>query len=163
MVQTFILTRSFAISALVASAFPVTYAAPIQRPNIVVHQARGNYPRGCRLMGCLYALPTGQNTNTAATESTSTPSSDDSLGVIDLLISALTSARNSLASTSSTATNAVTVDAVVDPATSSAEDLIESLASAAEASSAPTVVESAVPAVEVTPVESEAASLDALV
>ncbi|PIL33612.1 hypothetical protein GSI_04235 [Ganoderma sinense ZZ0214-1] len=153
MVQTFILTRTFAISALAVGAFPITYAAPIQRPEIVVHQMRGNYPRGCRLMGCLYALPTG--TDTATTETTtSTPSSDDSLGVIDLLISALTSARNSLASTSSTATSA-TVDAVVEPASSSVEDLIESLASAAEAS--------VVPAVEVTPVESEAASLDAIV
>lgn len=158
MVQTFILTRTFAVSALVLGVFPLTYAAPIQRPEIVVHQMRGNYPRGCRMMGCLYALPTGTNTATTENTSTSTPSSDDSLGVLDLLISVLTTARNSLASTPSTATSAVTVDAVVDPASSSAEDLIESLASAAEASAAPIM-----PTVEVTPVESEAASLDALV
>ncbi|EJF60746.1 hypothetical protein DICSQDRAFT_161931 [Dichomitus squalens LYAD-421 SS1] len=171
MVQTFILTRSFAISALVVGAFPVAYAAPV--PKVVVHEARHD-PRGCRLMGCLYALPTGQEdtnaTNSASVTTSQTTLSTDSLQVIDFLISTLTSARNSLSS-SSTSTSAVTVDAVVPSVDigediadhSFAEELAASLSSDMKAPSPPPVAEATVPTAEVTPAENEAASLDALV
>ncbi|RPD57972.1 hypothetical protein L226DRAFT_525944 [Lentinus tigrinus ALCF2SS1-7] len=114
MAPTFILTRAFAISALFVGAFPVSYAAPI--PSAASPSVR-IAARGCRQMGCLYALPTG-NTDTSddasSTSITTTLSippggfSQESMQVIDFLISALSAAR-SAATNSSTGT---TVDAV---------------------------------------------------
>ncbi|KAI0645156.1 hypothetical protein C8Q79DRAFT_755708 [Trametes meyenii] len=105
MVPTFILTRTFAISALFVGAFPVTYAAPIPSPAYMGTSAV--IPRSCRQMGCLYALPTSNTANTnsptttgdttAAPDSASPSSvSTSALQVIDLLISALQNAASSL-------------------------------------------------------------------
>ncbi|TFK92020.1 hypothetical protein K466DRAFT_573343 [Polyporus arcularius HHB13444] len=117
MVPTFILTRTFAISALFVGAFPVSYAAPI--PNAAspsLHLAA----RGCRQMGCLYALPTGSSDTSDDASITPTLQippggfSQESMQVIDFLISALTSARSATTDASTTTVDAVepTDDAV---------------------------------------------------
>ncbi|KAI0669603.1 hypothetical protein C8Q78DRAFT_188276 [Trametes maxima] len=100
MIPTFILTRTFAISALFVGASPVAYAAPIPSPAYMGTSAV--IPRSCRQMGCLYALPTGNTDSptttggsTAAQGSTSSASTS-ALQVIDLLISALQGAASSL-------------------------------------------------------------------
>lgn len=114
MVPTFILTRTFAISALFVGAFPVSYAAPI--PNAASPSMRFA-ARGCRQMGCLYALPTGSSdssddpTSSNITTTLSIPPggfSQESMQVIDFLISALTAAR----SVTTDASASPTVDAV---------------------------------------------------
>ncbi|KAI0767147.1 hypothetical protein C8Q74DRAFT_1369983 [Fomes fomentarius] len=152
MVPTFILTRTFAISALFVGAFPVAYAAPI--PNTA---SAGIAPRGCRQMSCLYALPTG-NTDTSNASSSSAATfpalqipqggfSQESMQMLDFLISALTSARSAAAEASSAViqptVNAVTVDAVtvdgfvptVDAVVPVVEGLATKVASAEEESS----------------------------
>ncbi|KAI0629439.1 hypothetical protein C8Q77DRAFT_1065208 [Trametes polyzona] len=117
----FILTRTFAISALFVGAFPVTYAAPI--PTEVATSASIHVPRWCRQMGCLYALPegssdssdTGDATNATAATSLS-PSADAStsaLQILDLLVSALQSAASSLRQSSSTKTASTSLDAKI--------------------------------------------------
>ncbi|KAI0695210.1 hypothetical protein C8T65DRAFT_48486 [Cerioporus squamosus] len=131
MVPTFILTRTFAISALFVGAFPISYAAPIPNaasPSMVRLRFSGsavctNPPfqrfaaRGCRQMGCLYALPTGSSdssddpTSSNITTTLSIPPggfSQESMQVIDFLISALTAAR----SVTTDASASPTVDAV---------------------------------------------------
>ncbi|KAI0741025.1 hypothetical protein C8Q76DRAFT_209509 [Earliella scabrosa] len=100
MAPTFILTRTFAISALFVGAFPVSYAAPI--PNPAASSMRLS-PRGCRIMGCLVALPSGTATESDASTSATVPPalqippggfSQESMQMLDFIISALTSARS---------------------------------------------------------------------
>ncbi|PCH35806.1 hypothetical protein WOLCODRAFT_140092 [Wolfiporia cocos MD-104 SS10] len=53
MVATFILTRAFAISALLVGAFPLVSSAPVGSPMDV----RTIEKRNCRILGCLFAEP----------------------------------------------------------------------------------------------------------
>ncbi|CCM03921.1 uncharacterized protein FIBRA_06072 [Fibroporia radiculosa] len=62
MVATFILTRAFAISALVFGAFPVAYAAPIGSSV----QLRALDGRNCRILGCLIEEPNTESSSASA-------------------------------------------------------------------------------------------------
>ncbi|KAH9935236.1 uncharacterized protein BXZ73DRAFT_76927 [Epithele typhae] len=82
MVPTFILTRTFAISALVFGAFPVTYGAPVPASAALER-------RQCHRMGCMIAVPNDtadtSNTNgttTAFPETTTVPMSGDAMMAI---------------------------------------------------------------------------------
>ncbi|KAI0369039.1 hypothetical protein BV20DRAFT_423997 [Pilatotrama ljubarskyi] len=125
----FILTRTFAISALFVGAFPITYAAPI--PSEAASLSSVVLPRFCRQQGCLYALPGSNSDSPDATADPvatppplSTDASSSALQVIDLLISALKAAASSLrlssaaskANVAVAATSAPIADAAADPA-----------------------------------------------
>ncbi|KAI0326342.1 hypothetical protein GY45DRAFT_120196 [Cubamyces sp. BRFM 1775] len=56
MVATFILTRTFAISALLVGAFSSAYAAPVVSPRNSV-DTTNHGKRWCRQMGCLVEIP----------------------------------------------------------------------------------------------------------
>ncbi|KAI0669599.1 hypothetical protein C8Q78DRAFT_992696 [Trametes maxima] len=56
MIPTFILTRTFAISALLSGAFSVAYAAPVASAADGIQVPYGK--RSCRQMGCLFEVPT---------------------------------------------------------------------------------------------------------
>ncbi|KAL7277731.1 hypothetical protein ACG7TL_008669 [Trametes sanguinea] len=96
----FILTRTFAISAMFVGAFPVTYAAPVPTA-----AAKSISPRWCRQMGCLYAIPeastSAANSTNSSIDPSSSPASSSALQVIDILISALQSAASTLREQSS--------------------------------------------------------------
>ncbi|KAI0753173.1 hypothetical protein C8Q80DRAFT_497630 [Daedaleopsis nitida] len=158
MVPTFILTRTFAISALFVGAFPTSYAAPI--PNSIA-------PRGCRQMSCLYALP-GANADAsdAAANTTFPPSlqiptggfSQESMQMLDLVISALTYARSAA---SAPAESAAEVQPAVD--TVSADGFVPAVDTVVEDLAAK-IASSTVAAEEAAdPAKREPSNLDALV
>ncbi|KAI0645152.1 hypothetical protein C8Q79DRAFT_1011251 [Trametes meyenii] len=70
MVPTFILTRTFAISALFAGAFSVAYAAPVASP--VDGMQVLFVKRSCRQMGCLFEVPTHSESAPESNVSTAT-------------------------------------------------------------------------------------------
>ncbi|KAL1938507.1 hypothetical protein VTO73DRAFT_11530 [Trametes versicolor] len=151
---TFILTRTFAISALFVGAFPVTYAAPVLTKAAAISSHLE--PRFCRAMGCLYALPDADSSDAASnTTSTAavTPSADASsaLQVIDLLISALQSAASSLRQSSTAQTAISSVNAAVPAAVDAAEPVeTDSLAAAIAA-----IAATAAPAIEAPSVDAQ--------
>ncbi|KZT72266.1 hypothetical protein DAEQUDRAFT_763009 [Daedalea quercina L-15889] len=61
MVATFILTRTFAICALIVGALPLAQAAPIDSAAVAEHIGE----RNCRILGCLRFVLPHDNTSTA--------------------------------------------------------------------------------------------------
>ncbi|KAI0326357.1 hypothetical protein GY45DRAFT_1221445, partial [Cubamyces sp. BRFM 1775] len=126
----FILTRTFAISAMFVGAFTVTHAAPVPTAAVAKSVIA---PRWCRQMGCLYALPDANNGSANSSDSSSEAAqaplpmdgSSAALQVIDLLISALQSVASTMREQSSD---------LSDLPSSSAAALDSALPSAAESS-----------------------------
>ncbi|KAI0707194.1 hypothetical protein C8Q76DRAFT_800545 [Earliella scabrosa] len=163
MAPTFILTRTFAISALFVGAFPVSYAAPI--PNAAASSMQRLSPRGCRIMGCLVALPSESTTESNASTSATVPPalqlppggfSQESMQMLDFIISALTSARSvaaaAIPAVVQPAVKAVTVDGFQTvPVVGSVVPVVEELATkiaAIEAGEVETSVASHVPSLD---------------
>ncbi|KAI0663948.1 hypothetical protein C8Q70DRAFT_1049489 [Cubamyces menziesii] len=127
----FILTCTFAISAMFVGAFTVTHAAPVPTAAAVAKSVIS--PRWCRQMGCLYALPEANsgsaNSSDSSSATTQAPLPSDgssaALQVIDLLISALQSVASTMREQSSDLSSLPS---------SSAAALDSSLPSAAESS-----------------------------
>ncbi|KAI9062441.1 hypothetical protein FKP32DRAFT_1574242 [Trametes sanguinea] len=131
----FILTRTFAISAMFVGAFPVTYAAPV--PTVVVKSIS---PRWCRQVGCLYAIPESTTSGTSSTNTSLVPSSSSAsssaLQVIDILISALQSAASTLREQSSSSLPSPANDAA-DLPESMEDDTLAAVISTDESISTP--------------------------
>ncbi|KAI0774817.1 hypothetical protein BD413DRAFT_611819 [Trametes elegans] len=77
MVASFILTRTFVISALCVSAFSVAYAAPVASPEGEVNVTDVLEGCFCRQMGCLFVEPTHSAVPTISAEPTATSVIDD--------------------------------------------------------------------------------------
>ncbi|EPT00364.1 hypothetical protein FOMPIDRAFT_1049685 [Fomitopsis schrenkii] len=78
MVATFILTRTFAVCALLVGAVPLAYAAPIDASASIQNIDE----RNCRILGCLRrAIPIHEVPNTNSDLLSATSDADDS-GVV---------------------------------------------------------------------------------
>ncbi|KAI0774823.1 hypothetical protein BD413DRAFT_603405 [Trametes elegans] len=113
----FILTRTFAISAMFVGAFPVAYGAPVPSESGVSRLD----PRSCRQMGCLDA----SSDTSLASPSSATTDTDSAIQVIDFLISALRSAASDINQKSSSS-SAPSTNTAVDAALPSSFDTVDS-------------------------------------
>ncbi|KZT05347.1 uncharacterized protein LAESUDRAFT_750580 [Laetiporus sulphureus 93-53] len=76
MVATFILTRTFAISALFVGAFDLVHAAPVSY-SLDARAEPSIEERNCRLLGCLFAKP--HEVTSAASFSEAAPPDEDTV------------------------------------------------------------------------------------
>ncbi|KAH9855949.1 hypothetical protein C2E23DRAFT_882705 [Lenzites betulinus] len=133
----FIRTGTFAVVAVFVGAFQSAYAAPV--PTDAAVSESPILRRFCWQLSCLYAAPSEDTSGLS--DGVSAEASSSALQVINLLISALQSAGDSIQKSSSAQATNTTVDAVT-PAT------VDKLATAVEAVAEAATVEVSAPTTE---------------